>query len=1001
MNIQYIKTNIEKLSQQQLISLLVDMILETVEDIEQFSKTKEYGIGDKVYLEENGTHCVYQCTTHGTIGEFDESKWLHLIEVYRGVTPPFYTIRILEEVLKPASTSISTHSISLNYNVDQSTVALYKGKLRLIRDVDFTLNGKTITLTNPLPVGERIIIEVRERLGIIPNIVAGIVLYDLNEVPYNVIIDDKGILTINKIDKKDPVRDVKRATIIYGDKIYSLMVDSGVEPAQLHLYEEVKQYIKTIDGDIYGVTVIDNQYTLIEERYVYDGVEVILGTDKKLYNFKVENNRLVPILCTDPSLKVSDFTLGLKLLNTDYQPHMIDVLNGKVRIVNYEPNVAYNNIMLRSTNGKTYRVTLNAELGLHLHDDSTGIGTHSPLRDAFYFYDYDWNRWKLRVVDDRLIFENPSEVHIRDSKGINMISDTGLLCKFMVMENAAVEIIKFADFSKGGSFEAPLNDGLVVMDGGVKKLISVNLNGDKLVLKNASANNTYKTSDHYIYGSDNKLYRISYIGNDVTVVECDINEFIVENKRSKIVMKCNDVINIIDASNGSIDIVPVSTFTHTLQSIDGKKYIMGVNGDIGQEKITLTEITSQHPYYNTVGVGCIYVKNNMGDYYKGMVDVTAQLRFSKVEFDELINYDIASVAYTENGWYKFEMTGTILSIRKIFNNIYYPGLCYELSREYVLKSENDKKFSVTTNGSGELLINPTENINIPGVFLRSTDDNVYCLGVVNNSIGTYRSFIEKSVDTVKYINIRDIITGRYAMLYMNEDNLVIETIATAPTDAVKELYVYDDRDNEFILYLAKGQLLLVENLLYNVRSSSTKKYSMSIERRKLAFTETIDNRNTDYIKMTDLVTGVHYEGFINDLGLLEFRISQTAHKTFTQAIMTSDDELYILSMSAGKVSMALIGDEPRTFSFMAVDNSEADMDYIPQILEHKMIYDYIKVYPDVVNAEGYVMMNSYDVSDSGELYEVDDDRIIYNIPVITRNRPKVTIIEDIDKGDEY
>lgn len=1000
MNIQYIKTNIEKLSQQQLISLLADMILETVQDIEQFSTSKVYGIGDRVYLEENGTHCVYQCLMHGTTGAFNSDNWIHLVEVYRGTTPPFYTIRILEEVVKATSTPITTHTITLNYNVDQSTVAVYKGKIRLVRDVDFTLSGKTITLKKALAVGERVIIEVRERLGIIPNIVAGIVLYDLNDVPYNVIIDDNGIITINKIEHKDPVRDVKRATIIYGDKIYSLMVDGGSNPPQLQLYEEVKQYIKTTDGSIYGVTIVNSNYTLNRETYVYDGVDVILGTDKKLYNFRVENNRLVPILCTDTSLQISDFTLGLKLLNTEYQNRMIDVRNGVLRIVPYEPNIAYENIVLKSTNGKSYRVTLDTELGLHLHDDTNGIGSHSPVRDAVYFYDYDWNNWKLYMDGERLLFESINEVQVRDSKGINMISETGILCKFMVMDNDKIDIIKFADFSKLGTFTAPLNDGLVVKDGNTKKVITVNLNGDRLVLKNADANNVYKTNDHYIYGSDNKLYKINYIGSNISVVECDKNEFIIENKRSKIVIKCNEVINIIDAVNGTVNVIPVSTFTHTLQSVDGRKYIMNVTGDKGKEKIVLNEITTSHPYYNTVGVGCIYVKNNLDEYYKGVVDGSAQLRFSKVSFDELIDYDIASVAYTENGWYKFEMTGSILSIRKIFNNVYYPGLCYELSREYVLKSENNKKFSVTANGSGELQINPTEQINLPGIFIRSSDDNVYCVGVLNNSLVTYRSYVEKSVNIVKYINVKDIVTGKYAMLYMREDELVIETMTTAPTDSVRQLYVYDDYNNEFILYLAKGQLLLVEDLLYNVRGLSSKKYSMSISRRKLVFTETTNSNPSGYIKLTDLVTGVHYEGFINNVGELEFRISQTPHKTFTQAIMTSDDELYILSMSAGKVSMALI--EMNQAARFVMNADDTDMDYIPQIIENKTIFDNMRLYSNIINTEGYTMVNSYDVLVSGELSDdIDDERVIYEIPTITRNRPKVTILEDVNKGDDY
>ena len=60
------------------------------------------------------------------------------------------------------------------------------------------VENNVIVFNTPFNVGDRLIVEVRETItatGI------GIVLYDLEGKPYNVIISDEGKIIINKINK--------------------------------------------------------------------------------------------------------------------------------------------------------------------------------------------------------------------------------------------------------------------------------------------------------------------------------------------------------------------------------------------------------------------------------------------------------------------------------------------------------------------------------------------------------------------------------------------------------------------------------------------------------------------------------------------------------------------------------------------------------------------------------------------------------------------------------
>lgn len=993
MNIQYIKSNIAKMSQNDLVSLLSDMILDNVAKLENFSPTKTYNLSDRVYFEEGATHYAYECIKNGVTGPFDRKNWEPLVEVYRGPTPTFYALDLVEEVHVFTNETVKKYTMKTNFDVENSSIAIYKGLMRLVYGVDFEIDeSKTITFKSPMKVGERIIIEIRKRLGVKPNIVAGIVLYDIENNPYNVLISDTGEITVNKIDKKDDVHDVKRATLLFGDKRYTLMVDGGLQPPALGLFEEVKQYIKTTNGKVYSVTATRNTMKVIPEPFIEDGVEFIMGTDKKFYKFNVDsNNNLTAVLYDKSSLKPEDFNVGFRLKSTDFKDKMIDVKNGQVRLIDYLPNTAYENIVLRDkVTGNIMRLTLNPELGLQLHDDSSGTGTHSPTMDELFFYDYNLDNRKLYISDSRLIYETCAETLARDSRGINMISEDGVLSKMMVLENDKVDIIRFVNLSKTGTFASPLN-GLVVMDNGVKKIINVDLVGNKLIISNASSEDLFKTNDHYIFGSDNKLYRLTYSNGNVGVLACDPNDFIIENKRSKVIIKCNDVINIVDVKNNVINITPVSTFTHTLKSDSGKKFILEVSGDRGREQLAFKEITSNHPYYNTVGLGYLYLKNNTGVCYKGIVS-GGKLVFSEVPEDPLIDYDITSIANTNKGWYKFEMTGNVLSMRKIHNNLYFPSLCYEVSRDYVLSSENDVKFSLSANGNGDLVVKPVEDSGVKGVFLRSSNDKVYCIGVLNNSVVSYRSYIEKSVqiDKVKYM--RDVITGKFIRIYMKDDKLTLELIPTAPSTAVNELDVYDEYGDKFFMVCSNGQLTLVEDIIDRVLDKEGNKYKVTIRNRKMTFVKDVgdtSNLISEYIKLTDMVNGIHYNYYVEN-GVLKGEFANNQHKSPTQAIRTEDGKLFILSLFDGRISMT----EVAKIGMKSVSITE---DYLPKTLETKDVYDNIKLYKNVINTEGYSMSNKYDLVINNEIniHDIDksSSRLNYVIPKVTGEKPEVNVID--------
>ena len=974
MDISYVKTNTNKLSHNDLIKMIIDLIIQNLNDVENYNVNRLYKIGDLVYLEQNGEHYVYECIVNNTMGEFNSNKWVPICKMYNGPTLTFNTIRIREEVYIPKS-SVSSYTIKLDFDTNQTSVAVYRGMTRFARGYDFEINKKTITFTKPLEANKRIIIELRERLGIIANIIIGIVLYDKDDNPYNVIITDTGVVQVIRITQKDPIRDVKRARLIYGDSRYYLMVDNSKTKPVLGLFEDFRKYIQSRDGKVYSISISsDDTLNIKYEPDIEEGVKYIMGSDKMFYEFDITESSIYPIRKYDSALLVKNHNIGFTLKSDNYKDKMIDVVNGVMRIVDYLPNTPYNNIRLKSKlNSDVYNLNVDDNLMLYLSNTLDSNKTYSNIYDDLYFYNQDLDYWKLYIGDrNNLTYESCNEVVVRDSRGINLISAGGILCKFILHPNKEIEVIQFIDLSKRGTFSSPLEYGLAYSN---TKMITVDSNNVGLSIGNKPSDITFIYKNHYILGSDNKIYQLVPNGSGVNIVECNESDFAVENKKQKMVVKNKEMINIVDINNNVVNIKPVSTITHRIKDMNGNKYLLDVAGNRGNETLSINIINSSHKYYD-LGAGYLYIKNNNGDYYIGKIKNNS-LIFEKTSYEKLILYNISSLIHSSKGWYNIELEGTDVKLEKIFNNIYNKALSYSISREFVMESENKIKFSLSANGNGDVVINKTSDINDKYLLLRSSDDNIYSLGVRDNQVVSYRSYMEKDVKIDKVVYIKDAVTRKYYMIYMNNDSLQIEPITTAPTNSKTEIFIYNNYDDEFILTMINGNLVLVKDIIDKITDINGNMYSISINNNELKFTSytgTTNNLTIGPLKLHDMVTNVNYKCYVkgNDI---ELENTNEIFESPTQAIRTIDGNIYILSLFENKISLSMINSSSgmlrKSRSIRKNSNNIIIEDYIP-----------MRLYNNIMNTKDSIIYNNNNIifkDDILQLVDVDDTTSVYKI----------------------
>ena len=92
MDIRYIKKSAEKLSPDNIMSIINDFVMKTdLEVIQNYDPNKTYYKNDKVYLKYNDKHRVFICNTTTVTGEFDISKWRPFFKKETKITSNYST----------------------------------------------------------------------------------------------------------------------------------------------------------------------------------------------------------------------------------------------------------------------------------------------------------------------------------------------------------------------------------------------------------------------------------------------------------------------------------------------------------------------------------------------------------------------------------------------------------------------------------------------------------------------------------------------------------------------------------------------------------------------------------------------------------------------------------------------------------------------------------------------------------------------------------------------
>ena len=824
MNIQYIKSNISNISQDNLIRFLYDIILQNINNVQNYESNKRYTKGDRVYLEENGKHQIFQCIVNSSSLTFKKEEWEYIMEVFEDTVEEVYNLKIHEEVHVIDENTRNSITTNLDFNTDRSSVAIFKGKNRYTSKYDFTVNGKEILFNTPFEIGDRLILEVREVLG--ATSIVGIVLYDLASNPYRVSISNTGTVFINKIDIVSS-NDVKYAELVTGEHTYTLLVNSSSEPLQLGLYKDINMFVTGTDDVIYKLEVNGNNLSMIPQidRAAYSDIKVIMGSDRRFYTLSLINNQIVATEVLDNTLKPKDFDLGIKLISNEFKNKLIDINNGNISIKDYIANEGYHNIVFNDKiTGDKIRLTITEDLELELYDnnDSQGLSSTYPL-EYFYFFDEEWNYYRMFVENGELLFENCDNKVIPDSRGIKLLTPSGETAKiYLPNANNDMSINKVINLSKTGSFESPI-EGFVIMDGNIKKMVTINRESNRFEV--ITTNEPFRTNHHYLMSKDNRLYKLNVDGDQVNFIEQDIDNFEIECITIGAFIKSKEMISRVDIENGNVVIKPISTFMHRLIADDGTSYVLDVEGKPHEEILSFRKIEDDD-FSNSVGIGYLRLQDESGIYYDVNIDRLGNLHFDEAENINDVNYEITSLIYSTQGWYRLYVEDYQIRLEKIFDNMYDNRMSYGnlVKKDLVLTSENNTDYSLHANGNGELNITKVKPINVDGLVLRSDNGYVYGLGLINDRLVSYESYITNPAAPTK-IYLKDAGNGFVQALSMTGDRLSSEKVSStiASEDKVK---IYDVYRNAKWLYIKNNQIV-IEDIIETNKVNTEKSISLN------------------------------------------------------------------------------------------------------------------------------------------------------------------------------
>lgn len=883
MDIQYIKSNISKSPQDGIVKFLFDLLFQDINDVENYEE-KSYFQGDRVYLEENGKHQIYKCIVDVSSNTFVRDEWEYIMEVYEGQDEKVYNLRMQEEVHIIDNNTINGIRTNLEFTDSNSTVAIYKGKHRLVRDYDFKIVNRSINFVNPLNVGDRIILEVREVIKGV-NLEVAMNMYDMDGNPYRVVVTNNGAIQITPTEYTE--NDIRHVNIVSGDRSYTMLVDSSVNPPKLGLYENIEIYLLGTDNIQYKLSVENEQVKLkADPEGLYDR-HVIMGSDNKFYTLHNANGDIVVQECLDPELSPSDFEIGIRTIDDNHEPVIIDIVNGDLCIYPDSLVEVYNYISLMSDTGNVY-LGINDNLDLVFTDDVSDVnGTISPLINELYFYDKNWKMYKLYYSNNELFCEeyNNDDIQLYD-KGFKLLTHDGRIVKVNLDKlTDELNITRVVHTERIGTFNSPI-EGYVVNDNGITKIATINK--DTLEFELLETTDEFVQNDHFIKSVEGLVYKLEIENGKVLFNECDISEYDIDDIHEGNFIKNNDIIYRFDIINGNVSIIPISTFTHKIKDTEGNAYLVDIIGGYFNEELTFIK--------TDYATGDMYLKDEKGNVNKVILHSDLTMSFEVIDKRDDIDYDITSLIYSRQGWYKLSIQNNNIKFTKVFDNLFEENKSYGnlVRKDLVLPSENNSKYSIHADGNGNVVVKPYYKPNNMGTLLNSDNGHIFALGVFEEELVSYKSFVSKNLSENK-VYLRDINTNKVHSLFVKDDVLYSDIAkSTLNEEVVTLLPIYDAYKNRYKLQMIDGKLFIDlypedkidSDLVYDlslVLYHDNKYYGLGVVNNNLVFKETEKGESiaVDEIYLQDMIDMTNYKLFTDGVTLYIEQVNRTNGDAYT------------------------------------------------------------------------------------------------------------------------
>ena len=256
MNIRKIQANLAKLNEDNLIKFLYDIVMHDISNVNLFVLGETYYKGDRVYILENGVHKVYECMLPET-DNFSTEDWEHILDVYTEEIKTVNNFKVIEEVHIITEATRNSITSNLEFKQENCTFIAYKGKKRYAANYDFTVNDKTLTFNKPFNVGDRVILEIRESIGLPDRLV----LLSSNGFKYEVgvigedvyIFESDHNTSKNEVYVKDIVNGKNYKIYMIDEDLYYEVTDINVSNTEVKIMDEAgKEYkVEMIDDEIF------------------------------------------------------------------------------------------------------------------------------------------------------------------------------------------------------------------------------------------------------------------------------------------------------------------------------------------------------------------------------------------------------------------------------------------------------------------------------------------------------------------------------------------------------------------------------------------------------------------------------------------------------------------------------------------------------------------------------------------------------------------------------